>query len=360
MGIVDESLQALDLEAPAALHEVTRWIDSAMTRLGQEQCPRDTATADSGAGVDTARLAVLLSQSLCWERRLPFLVSSADAERFVPGEGLRDIERRALAQAVREGLIRPQARGLSLGVAMSRAQVLGTLYRLIESRGEPPLREGLVRRVGSGSVALRDEALGDENNEIVSSFSPSVRLYRESNGDVYASESLILLPGDRVRFRTGDRGIEILTLRSEGASFDRSSRFSHWIVRKTSEELSAAVNERHAVGEVLDLRPLRYGRSGRVTELQIVGTAGTEVVRGLAVRRALGIRENLFFADVQRGENGSVTAWIFTGRGWGHGVGMCQVGAYGMAAAGYDYRSILAQYYPGTVIQSVDNAGLTP
>jgi len=45
---------------------------------------------------------------------------------------------------------------------------------------------------------------------------------------------------------------------------------------------------------------------------------------------------------------------VFTGRGWGHGVGMCQVGAYGMAAAGRSYQEILAHYYAGTEIRSLN------
>jgi stage II sporulation protein D len=105
-----------------------------------------------------------------------------------------------------------------------------------------------------------------------------------------------------------------------------------------------------AIGSVLELRPKRYGPSGRIAELEVVGSAASVTLRGLAIRRALGIRENLFFFDAQRRPDGSVGGWVFTGRGWGHGVGLCQVGAYGMAASGYSYRDILSHYYPGTRI----------
>ncbi len=87
-----------------------------------------------------------------------------------------------------------------------------------------------------------------------------------------------------------------------------------------------------------------------MAELEVVGTEGSTALTGLGIRRGLGIRENLFFVDRQLGPDSQVTAWVFTGRGWGHGVGLCQVGAYGMAAAGYDYREILAHYYLGTTI----------
>jgi stage II sporulation protein D len=177
-------------------------------------------------------------------------------------------------------------------------------------------------------------------------------LYRELAGASHYASELTLLPNDRVRYRESGEGIDVLVLLEDGGSFDRSSRFSHWLVRKSAEELtrdvSAAVAT--AVGPVVDLLPKRYGASGRVAELEVVGREGSTTLRGLAIRRALGVREDLFFFDKQTATDGTVRGWIFTGRGWGHGVGLCQVGAYGMAAAGFSYGEILSHYYPGTRI----------
>jgi stage II sporulation protein D len=123
------------------------------------------------------------------------------------------------------------------------------------------------------------------------------------------------------------------------------------------EELSQTVNKREHLGQIVDLRPKRYGKSGRVVELEIVGTDDIKLVKGLAIRRWLGLRENLFFVDKQLAPDGTVAAWVFTGGGWGHGVGLCQVGAYGMASAGYSYREILEHYYLGTEIRKVGEGG---
>jgi stage II sporulation protein D len=179
-------------------------------------------------------------------------------------------------------------------------------------------------------------------------------LYRELAGVSHYASQLTLLPNDRVRYFPGDAGIDVLVLLEDGGSFDRSSRFSHWEVRKSADELSRGVNAslQVSVGSVLELRPKRYGASGRVAELEVVGSEGSATVKGLAIRRALGIRENLFFFDVQHAPDGTVRGWFFTGRGWGHGVGLCQVGAYGMAASGFSYRDILSHYYPGTRIDN--------
>jgi stage II sporulation protein D len=101
------------------------------------------------------------------------------------------------------------------------------------------------------------------------------------------------------------------------------------------------------VGTLLDLRVRRRGVSGRVLDLEVVGTAGTAHVRGGRIRTALGLREQLFVIDRTFDESGRVATFTFTGRGWGHGVGMCQVGAYGLARAGLSYEKILKHFYTG-------------
>jgi stage II sporulation protein D len=90
-----------------------------------------------------------------------------------------------------------------------------------------------------------------------------------------------------------------------------------------------------------------------VIDLEIQGGDSSATVRGFRIRRVLGLRETLFIIDRERGEDGRITHFIFRGKGWGHGVGMCQVGAFGMARAGADYRSILKKYYQGIKIKSV-------
>ena len=100
-------------------------------------------------------------------------------------------------------------------------------------------------------------------------------------------------------------------------------------------------------GRVLDLKVRRPGVSGRVIELAVLGTEREIVLKGLEVRFALGVRENLFVIDRELANDGSVRQFVFTGKGWGHGVGLCQVGAFGMAQAGATYDEILKHYYSG-------------
>ena len=104
---------------------------------------------------------------------------------------------------------------------------------------------------------------------------------------------------------------------------------------------------RHGIGQFVDLRVASRGTSHRVTDLEVVGTNGTAHVRGGRIRSALGLKEQLFVIDRELDDNGKVTEFVFTGRGWGHGVGMCQVGAYGLAKQGWSYEQILKAYYTG-------------
>lgn len=121
--------------------------------------------------------------------------------------------------------------------------------------------------------------------------------------------------------------------------------FHDWTVRYSADELSAILREKRGVdfGEILELRPLRRGASGRIYELEIVGTKHREVIgKELTIRYALS-HSCLYssWLDIHRdGED-----WILTGHGWGHGVGLCQIGAAVMAEEGRNYREILAQYY---------------
>ncbi len=355
------TLRALDVlraepsspDASVSLAEAAALLGRTLTHLGQSSCLESPTTGSTE--INVATLARLVGEGLCWQRRLQFLVSDADVRRLVPnvpGSGISAEGARYLAFALREGIVEPPPEGLARGGALGRRDLHRAMYRLLERGGDTLLRPATVIRVGPGRVVLRDDTLSDRENEIVTGLAPTGRLFRRAGDRAYFAPEVVLLPGDRVEILRGDRGLEVLVLISEGASFDRSSRMSHWTVRKSSEELSASIGRQHGLGLVRDLRPIRYGRSGRIIELTVVGTESSVDLKGLAIRRALGIRENLFFLDVQRGPDGHARSWVFTGRGWGHGVGLCQVGAYGMAATGFGYRQILAHYYPGTKVVS--------
>lgn len=131
--------------------------------------------------------------------------------------------------------------------------------------------------------------------------------------------------------------------------------FHDWTVRYTPEELSDIIREKRGIdfGEILSLTPIKRGASGRIYELEIVGTQHRETIgKELVIRYALS-RKCLYSSWFQVSRQGG--DWILTGHGWGHGVGLCQIGAAVMAEQQHDYRTILAHYYKNTqIIQSTE------
>ena len=79
--------------------------------------------------------------------------------------------------------------------------------------------------------------------------------------------------------------------------------------------------------------------------MEIKTTNGIHTVKSGRIRSALRLREQLFVMNKRYGRNGRVTSVTFTGRGWGHGIGMCQYGAYGLAKMGVKFDRILRHYY---------------
>ncbi|UCH34605.1 MAG: SpoIID/LytB domain-containing protein [Armatimonadota bacterium] len=126
-----------------------------------------------------------------------------------------------------------------------------------------------------------------------------------------------------------------------------------WVRVLTRDAVEASLADMVNVGEVMDLRPLRRGVSGRITRLEIRGTRGTSTLSPeLVIRRALGgLPSSAFVVDRYCDDAGRPVVFVLWGAGWGHGVGMCQTGAAGMAGSGRGYREILAKYYPGTEVE---------
>ena len=134
--------------------------------------------------------------------------------------------------------------------------------------------------------------------------------------------------------------------------YDRESPdFFAWQVRYTRAELSDLVRSRTGIdfGEIRELNPLERGASGRIKTLEITGTKERRVLgKELAIRRALS-PSHLKSSNFEARWEGDTL--VLDGRGWGHGVGLCQIGAAVMAHEGYTCRQILRHYYPGTEIE---------
>lgn len=129
--------------------------------------------------------------------------------------------------------------------------------------------------------------------------------------------------------------------------------FYRWKVMYTQKELSELIHERSGIdyGTVLDLIPIERGTSGRLVKLKIVGTERSMTIgKELEIRRTLSsshLYSSAFVVD-KEGDK-----FILIGAGWGHGVGLCQIGAAVMGEEGYKYDEILLHYYTGATINKL-------
>jgi stage II sporulation protein D len=131
----------------------------------------------------------------------------------------------------------------------------------------------------------------------------------------------------------------------------RHSRGRHrWETRIEAGELDRLVAQvLPAVGRVKSIEALDRSRSGRIGKLRVVGASGSGVVAGdLAIRRLFGGLKSSLFKVTPEGPVNGRTAFLFRGAGFGHGVGMCQLGAIGMAEQRQKFAEILEHYYPGS------------
>ncbi|MBR4066124.1 MAG: SpoIID/LytB domain-containing protein [Bacteroidaceae bacterium] len=140
--------------------------------------------------------------------------------------------------------------------------------------------------------------------------------------------------------------------------YDRETNdFYRWRVEYTQDELSALVNERSGIkfGTIVGLQPVERAASGRIVRLRVTGTECSVVVgKELEIRRWLSkshLYSSAFVVDEVKCDGS--TRFVIKGAGWGHGVGLCQIGAAMMGEKGFSHEKILQHYYPGAILEVV-------
>lgn len=132
--------------------------------------------------------------------------------------------------------------------------------------------------------------------------------------------------------------------------------FYRWKVCYSQQELTELIHKRSGIdfGQIVDLIPVERGTSGRLIRLKIIGTLRTLIIgKELEIRRTLSsshLYSSAFVVD-KEGDGEIPSRFTLTGAGWGHGVGLCQIGAAVMGEKGYDYKEILSHYYPGSNLE---------
>ncbi|MDT4965575.1 MAG: stage sporulation protein [Acidobacteriota bacterium] len=341
------------LAAPASQSEVRSWL-STVARLARQSPPGIADDITRAPGFSTALTAAIFG-----EARADTLLDNADVEYLL---GFRDAgeipprNRPDVAWLVRDGILSlfPDT-SLRPREPMSRARVLQTIARAVESRGYFGLQRGTTRPTAGGALILRSSKNRDQPITVTG----DAYLFRAFGDSAYQMRSLALVGGEPVVFHLNSRGeVDYLEVRPapNGAAADRSSPYANWTATLSVSEVQSRLSRwASGIGSLTDLRVSARGSSRRATDLSIIGTNGTGHIRGGRIRSALGLREQLFVIDRKYDEAGRLMGFVFTGRGWGHGVGMCQVGAYGLARQGLTYDRILKTYYTGIDLERLYN-----
>jgi stage II sporulation protein D len=324
--------------------EVRDWL-TVVARLARTSLPRfDDATKPPG--FSTALVAALFGDA-----RADTLLNSADADyllSFRDGQDVPAQNRADVAMLVRDGALALLADAtLRPKDALSRARALHAIARMLETKNLLGLQKGTSRPATSGIMMLRS----NKGKDLPIAVSRDAFLFREFGGDLYQTKSVAMVGGEPVVLHVSARGeVDYLQVSpaTNGAAADRFSSLTNWLAQLSlrSVQIRLARSIR-GIGAITDLRIAKQGTSRRVIDLEVIGTQGIAHIRGGRIRSALGLKEQLFVIDRTYDENNRVASFTFTGRGWGHGVGMCQFGAYGLAKQGLNVEQILKTYYTG-------------
>ncbi len=333
------------LSSPVSQSEVRNWM-AATARLARQPEPIVSDDAMRAPGFSTA-----LAAAVSGESRADTLLDDADVEYLLSFRDSSEIpqkNRADVALLLRDGFLAlyPDAT-LRPREVLTRARALLTIARLLEARSLFQLQKGTTRPTSAGAFVLRSSKNRDQPLQV----SEDAYLFRAFGDTAYQMRQLALVGGEPATFHVNARGlVDYIEVRPspQGAASDRSSPYANWTTTLTvSEVQSRLARWSKGIGSLTDLRVAARGSSRRAIDLEITGTNGTAHLRGGRIRSALGLREQLFVIDRRYDDDGRLTGFIFTGRGWGHGVGMCQVGAFGLARAGLSYDRILKTYYTG-------------
>lgn len=333
------------LAAPVSQAEARNWLN-VVARLARQSVPAISDDVTRPPAFSTA-----LSAALFGEARADTLLDNADVEYLLSFRDAADIPERNRADVawlVRDGFLSlfPDAT-LHPREAMSRARVIHTISRALEARGSFGLQKGTTRPTTGGAMILRST----KNRDQPISVDSDAYLFRAFGDNTYQMRALSLVGGEPVAFHLNTRGeVDFLEVRPapNGAAADRSSPYANWTTLLSVSDVQSRLSRwSRGIGTLTDLRIIARGSSRRAIDLEIIGTNSTAHLRGGRIRSALGLREQLFVIDRRYDEQGRLVGFTFTGRGWGHGVGMCQVGAFGLARQGLTYDKILKAYYTG-------------
>ncbi len=327
--------------------EMSNWLNQLAVKFGK---PFPNVNKETAKPVE---LAQILAGLIYTPGAPDTLLSDSDVNYHLSFDDAAEIprDRRAdIAMLLRDGYFTLHA-DLTLKPAkpFSRAKMLRLIRQIYEKKNwMPGLQSGTTKASIDGKLVLKS---GKSERQL--SIRPDVFLFRQFGGELYPVREAALVGGETVKYQLDAAG-SVIYLEVEPTdmptSAENMSPFTNW-----SKTLGAgAVQSRlsryvRGIGTLYDVNIKTKGYSRRAVELEIIGSNGIKSLKGGKIRSALRLKEQLFVIN-KRYSGPTVASYTFTGRGWGHGVGMCQYGAYGLAKMGVKADEIIKHYYTGVEV----------
>jgi len=198
---------------------------------------------------------------------------------------------------------------------------------------------------------------------------PDTDGHKEIIGDLREEDNLekwlSLSSEEKNTIYCSDVSVKENTLKKYIGAVDEAGKYFRWEYELTSDVIIDNLNNKFSISDAAQIKNLvilERSVSGRATKFDIVYLTSDGSEKSYAINSQYDIRSALhpsflfstaFLMEIERNPEGNIQSVNFTGAGWGHGVGLCQIGALGMSLKGIDYRSILKHYYPDTIIKKV-------
>lgn len=324
--------------------EMSNWLNQLAGKFGKTFPNVDKNTAKP------TELARILTGFIYAPDYADTLLSDSDVNYQLSFDDAAEIpkDRRAdIAVLLRDGYfsIHPDLT-LKPNRAFSRAKMLRLIRQIYEKKKwMPQLQSGIAKASVAGKLVLKS---GKSEHQLI--VKPDVFLFRQFGASMYPVREAALIGGEEVNYQLDTSGaVAYLEIKPKDTptTAENASPWLYWTKTLSGGEVQSRLSRYvRGIGTLYDVNIKQRGYSRRAVELEIIGSNGTKSLKGGKIRSALRLNEQLFVMN-KRYNGSTVASYTFTGRGWGHGVGMCQYGAYGMAKLGVKYDEIIKHYYTG-------------
>jgi stage II sporulation protein D len=324
--------------------EMSNWLNQLAGRFGK---PFPNVDKNTAKPVELARL---LASWIYPPGFADTLLSDSDVNYQLAFDDASEIpkDRRAdVAALLRDGYftLHPDLT-LKPNKPLNRAEMLRLIRQIYEKKKwMPELTSAEAKTSVDGKLVLKS---GKSEKQVI--VRPDVFLFRQFGNTMYPVKEAALVGGEQVRYQLDPTGaVKYLEIEPTDATTtaERMSPWEYWNKTLSSGEVQSRLSRYvRGIGTLYDVNVKKVGYSRRPIELEIVGSNGVKTLKGGKIRSALRLPEQLFVIN-KKYSGTTAVSYTFTGRGWGHGVGMCQYGAFGLAKMGVKYDEIIKHYYTG-------------